>query len=73
MGQKEAWYSSMRKRLNTDDEGVRAYMKELRTKSDMTNSGFARMKKDDPERLKKISKEAIEKRWQSKNERPSPN
>lgn len=62
--QKEKWYASMRAKLNTDNEGVRAHMQERGRKGGSPGTGgFAHMSKHDPERLKKLSKEAIEKRW----------
>lgn len=63
MGQKEAWWASMRKKYDTDDDGVREIMREFRARVKSSNTGFAHMKKNNPERLKQISKEAIEKRW----------
>lgn len=73
MSQKEKWYASMRQKYNTDDEGVREIMRARGRVTGLPTGGFAHMKKNNPERLKQLSKEAIEKRWDKvKNQKQSP-
>ena len=61
----EKWYQAMRKRLGvTTNAEVRAWMKKQGAKAKRTGTGgFKHMQDNDPDKLKKISQEALKTRW----------
>lgn len=63
---KEKWMESMKARLDTDEEGVRQFMREARKKGKGNTGGkggFAHIKEEDPERLTDISRKGANTRW----------
>lgn len=59
------WMESMKRKLNTDEAGVREFMRQNANKSNRNNKGtggFAYLKRTDPERLKQISQQGVKSR-----------
>lgn len=65
---KESWMEGMKKRYNTDEEGVREIMRERQRKSRENYTGSGGFKKLSKERRQEISRMGVEKRRQLNQE-----
>lgn len=60
---KEKWMASMKAKLNTDEAGVREFMRQSGEKAARTGKGgFTWLKANDPDKLKQISNKGIKSR-----------